>query len=941
MRDCMLQKYSYDIDISLQKDWKEKIIEKARNKNKGKQPFFFVDGPPYASGSIHMGTALNKVLKDVVLRSKRMQGYDVYDRPGYDTHGLPIENKVQKEKGLKTKEDIEKYGVKKFIDDCREFATKHIDEMNNSFSELGVWMDWGNEYKTLDDYYIDAIWWVFKKAHEKGLLYKGLYPVHVCPSCETVVSYNEIEYIKQTDTAIYVKFPTKDNRFLIIWTTTPWTLPGNAAVMVHPDYDYVDIQLSNGEIWIMAKERVQDLMNAIEAGFTIKKEYKGKELEGLEYTNPLSKHLNIKTKNAYKVILNSRYVNLDDGSGLVHTAPGHGKEDYDASRPYNIDVISPIKINGVLTEEAGDYAGGRAREIDSQIIADLEKDNFLVYKHPYTHDYPVCWRCKTPLLMMSTEQYFFKVSAIREKLIDENEDVYWVPSWGKERMRDWLQNLNDWPVSRARYWGTPLPIWECQSCGEIKVFGSKKEIEEASNQKITELHKPEIDQIIIRCQKCGKEMRRTPDVLDVWFDSGVASWATLNYPKQTELFERFWPADLNLEGTDQFRGWWNSEMILSEIAFGKKPFKAVALHGMVLDLGKKKLSKSAGNFVPPLEIAREKTTDYFRYLMIKNSRGLNFSYDEKQFKEIHRFFNVFFNVCSYLDMYLTPTSQIDKIEAKKPEDKWILSKLQNLLETANKSYDTYEPYKFLLALENFVLLDFSRTYIKMIRERTKTEKEYLSKLLSHIVLEILKAFAPCAPHFTEHMYKQLFKGESIHLLEISKPNQNLKNKDIEEKFSLALEIIEKGLALREKIKIRTRWVLPKIEIKTEKDLEELKPLLKKMLNVDEISFVNQINPSFEQIKTDLFDLGAQKDVPDSYLEKWLIAEVRRHIQELRKEAKLKPTDKAKIEINCSDTNFIEKNKAILEKATNTEILFCKEECNKDILGKKFYFKIVS
>ncbi len=932
----MLEEYNSKVDKEIQKKWKDGISEKARAKNKGKKPYFFCDGPPYASGSIHMGTALNKVLKDVVLRSKRMQGYDVLDRPGYDTHGLPIENKVQKEKGLKTKEDIEKYGVGKFVEDCKEYATRYIGEMNNEFEKLGVWMDWGNEYKTLDNDYIDAIWWVFKKAFDKKLLYKGLYPVHACPSCETVVSYNEIEYVKQTDTAIYVKFPAKDGRFLVIWTTTPWTLPGNTGVMVNPEYEYADIEMSNGEIWVVAKERVQNLMEAIEAGFKIAKNYKGKELEGLEYENPLGKHLRIDVKNGYRVILNSRYVNLEDGTGLVHTAPGHGKEDYDASRNENLDVLSPVEINGKMKEEAGDYAGGKAREIDKKIIEDLENEGYLIYKHKYTHDYPVCWRCKSPLLMLSTEQFFFKVSEIREKLLKDNEETKWVPEWGKDRMKDWLSNLSDWPISRARYWGTPLPIWECEKCKEIKVVESKEELEKEAGKEI-EMHKPKIDDVYLKC-KCKGKMKRTPDVLDVWFDSGVASWASLGFPKDKEKFQRYWPADLNLEGTDQFRGWWNSEMILSEIGFGKKPFKAISLHGMVLDLGKKKLSKSAGNFVPPLDIAEEKSTDYFRYFLVKNSRGLNFSYDEKQFKEIHRFFNVFYNCASYLDMYLNVKEDFKSLKIEKAEDKWILSRLQGLIETAEKSYNEYEAYKFLGELENFVLLDLSRTYIKMIRGRTKEEKEHLSKLLSYVVLDLLKMFAPIAPFFSEHMYKQIFKGESIHLLEMSKIREELKDREGEKKFDNALLLIQNALALRDKIKIRTRWVLPVLEIKGI-DLRGMEEMLKAMVNVEEVKFVGEIGKGMEVFKTEDYEIGLPLDVRDEYLDKWVSAEVRRAVQEKRKEKKLMPEDKVELKINCSDKEFLKKFGKDIEEGTNTKLKIVEEEETEDILGKLFYLEI--
>src|SRR3989344_4395482 len=375
----------YDFKVNetqILKYWKEnKVYQKAKTKNSKGKKFYMMDGPPYATGHIHMGTALNKILKDIAMRSRRQQGYDVFDRPGYDTHGVPIEFQIEKEIGSKTKNDIETYGVKKFIEKCKIYATQHIGIMNSEFINLGVWMDFDNPYLTLDQEYIEAIWDTFKKAHEDKLLYLGKYPVHICPRCETAVAYNEIEYNKQDDTAVYVKFPVKGekNKFLIIWTTTPWTLPGNTGIMANPDLDYVEIELSDGQRWILGKERVQELMTAIESGFTIKKEFKGKELKGLKYESPLKKNIKIDVKKGNLVVLSSRYVNMEEGSGLVHCAPGHGKEDYEVGKENGLDIISPVSMNGILTSETGKYSGKKARVVDKEIIEDLKEDNFLVY----------------------------------------------------------------------------------------------------------------------------------------------------------------------------------------------------------------------------------------------------------------------------------------------------------------------------------------------------------------------------------------------------------------------------------------------------------------------------------------------------------------------------------------------------------------------------------
>ncbi|RLG12618.1 hypothetical protein DRN73_02045 [Candidatus Pacearchaeota archaeon] len=458
---------------------KKKIYEKSKKKNSKGKKFYMMDGPPYATGNIHMGTALNKILKDVTMRSQRLQGKNVFDRPGYDTHGVPIEIQIEKEIGSKSKKDIEKYGVKKFIEKCKKFATQYIGVMNSEFENLGVWMDFSNPYLTLDKEYIEKIWETFKYADKKNLLYLGKYPVHVCPRCETVVAFNEIEYGKQEDTSIFVKFRLKNekNTYLIIWTTTPWTLPGNTGVMANPNFVYQKIKLSNGEHWIMAKKLIPEIMGKLEIGYTPEKEFLGKEMNEWQYEMPLEKYINIKLKKLRKVVLSSRYVNLEEGTGLVHSAPGHGKEDFEVGKKTGLDIVSPVDIKGILTKEAGKYAGGKAREIDKEIINDLKKENMLVYEMKYTHDYPLCWRCHTPLLMISIPQWFLKISEIQKKILKENEKINWIPNYMKLRMKAWLEGISDWPVSRDRYWGTPLPIWVCNKCNKKIVIGSVKELE--------------------------------------------------------------------------------------------------------------------------------------------------------------------------------------------------------------------------------------------------------------------------------------------------------------------------------------------------------------------------------------------------------------------------------------------------------------------------------
>ncbi|MEM3113394.1 MAG: isoleucine--tRNA ligase [Candidatus Pacearchaeota archaeon] len=890
--------------------WKKnRIYEKSVKKNSKGKKFYFMDGPPYATGHIHMGTALNKILKDIVMRSQRLQGKNVFDRPGYDTHGLPIEFQVEKEIGSKSKDDIEKYGVKKFVLKCREYATKYIDIMNKEFMNLGVWMDWKNPYLTLEKEYIETIWDTFKKADEKKLLYLGKYPVHVCPRCETSVAYNEIEYRTQEDNSIYVKFPIKDkkNTFLIIWTTTPWTLPGNTGVMVNPSLDYLEIELSNKERWIIAKALVGKLMTKLEVGFTLKDEFKGKKINGLKYENPLSKHLNIKkehSKNGYRVILSSRYVTIEDGTGLVHCAPGHGKEDYDAGKENNLPIISPVLINGELSEETGKYRGKKARVVDEEIISDLKKEGFLVLEEKFSHDYPQCWRCKSPLLMISLPQWFFSIGKIHSKLLKANKEVKWNPAYMELRMNAWLQGVGDWPISRDRYWGTPLPIWICNKCDNKKIVSSVRELEKISGLKVEDTHKPEIDLIKWKC-KCGGEMSRVKEVLDVWFDSGVSSWAALNYSIDKSNFEKLWPADLNLEGKDQIRGWWNSQIILSEIAFGKKPFNSILVHGMVLDLGKKKMSKSLGNIISPQEIINKYGRDYLRYYFAKISKGEDFAFNENEFKDIDKFFRILINVNTFVNQL--EKNKKSKIEI---EDVWILSKFNNLIKNVTEDYNDFRLPEAIQKLESFLVNDLSRDYIKIIRERSDETYKILSEIRNNFIIMV----SPIIPFITESLWqdlknKKIVKEESIHLASWPKANEKVIDLKLEKEFLDILKIIESGLFERDKAKIGLKWPLSKAIVygKSKISMDGIK-IIKEQLNVKEIKFVVSDENKIE------LDISTSEELEaEGYARN-----ISRQVQSLRKKLGLIKKDKIELEI------FIEKK---LFKLVKSQEKFIKERTN--------------
>ncbi|MAG18084.1 MAG: isoleucine--tRNA ligase [Candidatus Diapherotrites archaeon] len=942
-----LEQYTLEKEEEIRKQWKKNnTVEKARTQNAKGKGFFMMDGPPYASGHIHMGTALNKIVKDITMRHKRMQGFSVLDQPGYDTHGLPIENKVEKELGLKTKADIEKYGIEKFIEKCRTFATQYIGIMNDEFDNLGVWMDWNKPYLTLNNEYIEAIWWTFKKADEKGLLYLGKYPIHACTHCETAVAYNEIEYTKQTDTSIYVKFKLKgkENKYLIIWTTTPWTLPSNTGIMINPKYDYVEAEVM-GETWIIAKERLQQLMDAAEAGYTVKREFKGKELEGTEYENPLAKHLKLEeVKNGYRVIMSERYVNLEEGTGLVHTAPGCGKEDYEEGTKAGLPVVSIVNVNGLFTEEGGKYAGKKARVVDTEIIKDLEEDNALVYRHPYTHDYPICWRCKSSLLMISAPQWFFKVTDIRKKMLKLNEGVNWYPSWGQDRFKNWLDSLGDWPISRQRYWGTPLPIWLCDSCETRTVISSQKELKKHYKGKIKDLHKPWIDKVEWKC-KCKGNVKRVSEVMDVWFDSGVASWGSIGYPEDKKKFEKYWPADFNVEGKDQIRGWWNSQLITSTICFDKAPFKDIAMHGMVLDLSKNKMSKSQGNIVSPQEVIKKYNRDYLRFYIAQEFKGEDMTFEWDSFKDINRFFNVLWNSFNYGATYLElDLKKHEKVDQKKlqAEDKWIISKMHSLSKEVLDHYNTYNYSKAVSLIEYFVLEEFSRTYIKMVRPRVKNDDKAVSVVFSHVFSELIRLLAPIVPHLSEYFYQHAkTKGmpESVHLTKLPNGNKEYINKKLEAEVQKVKELTQETLSLREQEKLRLRWPLEElIYVGKKKEFSNTLEIIASQTNVKKFSEGKEPKGNFASKEFGEGKIFLNLDASPELKEEWELMELRRKIQDMRKQLKLNPVDKVKMLLNSSDPDFVEKYKKEIEESTNTKIVDGKGKTEK-LLEREFFIEL--
>jgi isoleucyl-tRNA synthetase len=819
-----------EIEDEIKEFWKnEKLYHKIVEKNKGKKEFLFIDGPPYTTGAIHLGTAWNKVLKDFILRYKRMGGFEVTDTPGFDMHGLPIEVKVEQKLKIKDKKEIEKIGISKFTSLCKEFALSNLDTMKKQFKDLAVEMNWDKPYMTLTNDYIEGVWLGIKRIYENNLLYKGLRPLAFCPRCETALAKHEYEYKTVPDYSIFVKFKieNRENEFILVWTTTPWTLPGNLAVMVNPFFDYVRVKVDN-EIWLLAKGMATAIIQGLLGkDFELLEEIKGDKLEKLSYIHclieqvPYQKKLKKLYQNAHKIILSDEFVTLEQGTGCVHTAPGHGPEDFIIGTKYGLPAFSPVDESGKMTPEAGKYSGLYVKDASEEVIKDLKDQNLLLHQGEIEHEYAHCWRCKAPLVYRTVDQWFINVSKVSETMREFNKNILWIPDWAGDPWFDrWLETLQDWNISRQRYWGTPLPIWVCDKCGDVEVIGSKKELKEKTGIELEDLHRPWVDELSWGC-KCGGKKIRVEDVLDVWIDSGSVVWASLPAMFGNLDFENWKKADLVLEGKDQIRGWFNSMMSLGTTAFETYPYKRVYMHGFVNDSEGKPMSKSLGNVVLPEEVIKEYGADTFRLYSVGTSDpGLDMKFGWKEVKDVNRIVNIFYNTYVYGTTFMKLANfdpariSINKVNLN-IEDKWIISKINSLIKNIVDLFDKYNLPEIPPILQDFIMLDLSRWYIKIIRDRiAQTEdesRESAFATLFYVLEKLLKITAPIMPIISDFIYQHLIKPIhkenpiSIHLTEWPKIDKALINSKLEETMDQAKEIIEGALSLRQENNIKLRW----------------------------------------------------------------------------------------------------------------------------------------
>ncbi len=872
-----------EVDQEILNFWKKhEIYQKACMKNKDGKPFYFLQGPPYTSGKMHMGHAWNNSLKDIIMRFKRMQGFNVWDRAGYDMHGLPTAHKVQAKLNLKSKEDIINHGMDKFIKECMEFSSTIADQWNEEMPKLGLWFDYENAYRPITNEYIESVWFLIKKAEEKGRLYEGLRTLSWCAECATALAKHEQEYKEVTDNSIFVKFKIKntDNDYFIIWTTTPWTIAFNLGIMVNPELDYVKCKVDN-EYWIVSKALAAPVIQAVaDKKLEIVEEFKGETLEGTEYTHPWEndipdfKELKEKHPKVHTVLMSSEYVDTSAGSGLVHSAPGCGPEDYEVGHRNGIPPFNNIDHSGIFPDTMGRFSGLKAKTDDKKFIEALEDDNVLIASTPVEHDYAHCERCRNPVVFRATKQWFFKVEDMKDQMVEHNENINWVPDSGYQAYKSWLQNLRDNSITKQRFWGTPVPIWKCDSCDKYKVIDSREDIKNNGGQPPESLHKPWIDEVKLDCD-CGSKMTRLPDVLDVWIDAGCASWACLEYPHKTEFFDKLFPAEFICEAKEQVRGWFNLLMVASMIAMDKPCFKSCYMHGMITDVDGVKMSKSLGNVISPYELIDKHGTDAMRYYICGTNAGedISFSWDEAALKQ--KYLMILWNVHKFvIDLSKQLNVKVVDFNLAKEllgvEEKYILSKLNSTIKEVTELLNNYQIDKVFPLIEN-LYLELSRTYIQLVRDKaavgSEEDKEIVFYTIYHTLFETLKIFSIITPFITEKMFQNLkeafnLPGESIHLADWPTPDESMIDKKLESQFESVKSVIQSILSSREKINLGVRWPLKEAivvttDAETVEAVEVLKELILNQTNVKSLSVQETFPFVTYTIKPEFAKLGPE------------------------------------------------------------------------------------
>ena len=841
----------------VEKFWRDNhIFEKSIEDRKDAPTYMFYDGPPTANGKPHIGHALTRVIKDMIPRYRTMKGYKVPRKAGWDTHGLPVEIEVEKELGINGKEQIEKYGVAPFIEKCKESVWKYKSMWEQFSNVIGFWADMDDPYVTYHNSYIESEWWALKQIWDKGLLYKGFKVVPYCPRCGTPLSSHEVAqgYKDVKERSAIVRFKKKDEDvYFLAWTTTPWTLPSNVALCVNPDEEYSKVKQGD-YTYILASALVETVLKD---DYTVLENYKGKDLEGIEY-EPLWGGLNVKGK-AWYVVCDS-YVTLTDGTGIVHIAPAFGEDDSRIGRNYNLPFVQLVDAQGNLTKETK-WEGVFVKDADKLVLKDLEENGKLFDAPVFEHSYPHCWRCNTPLIYYARESWYIKMTAVKEDIIRNNNTINWIPeSIGKGRFGDWLENIQDWAVSRNRYWGTPLNVWICE-CGHMHSIGSIEELKSMSKNcpEDIELHRPYIDAVTITCPECGKEMKRTPEVLDAWFDSGSMPFAQHHYPfENQEKFEAQYPADFISEAVDQTRGWFYSLLAISTLIFNRAPYKNVIVMGHVQDEDGQKMSKSKGNAVDPMDALNKFGADAIRwYFYVNSAPWLPNRFHDKAVEEGQRkFLGTLWNTYAFYVLYadidnFDPTKYSLEYDKLSVMDKWLLSKLNTLVKTVDDYLSNYKITETARALQSFTD-DMSNWYVRRCRERFWAKGMEQDKINAYMTLytaliTLSKISAPMIPFMTEEIYQNLVRSvdknapESIHLTDFPKVNEEFIDKDLEVSMDEVLDIVVLGRAARNSANIKNRQPIGNMYVKAENVLSPFYvEIIEDELNVKAVEFKDDV-----------------------------------------------------------------------------------------------------
>ena len=839
--------------------WKQnRIFEKSVEKNEGGEEFSFFDGPPTANGKPHIGHILTRVMKDIIPRYQTMKGRHVLRKAGWDTHGLPVELEVEKSLGMDGKQDIEKYGIEPFIKKCKESVWKYTDEWRKMSDRVGYWVDMDNPYVTYHDDYIESVWWALKEIHKKGLLYKGHKIVPYCPRCGTALSSHEVAQgykdVKETSVVARFRIKGRENAYILAWTTTPWTLPSNVALCMNPDETYAEIE-SGGARYILAEALVSKFFE----NYTVIGRKTGKEYEGTEYEPLFDYAKGTFREKAYYVVCDG-YVTLTDGWGVVHIAPAFGEDDYKVGKKYRLPVVQLVNERGCFDDRCPELSGLFAKKADKLILDMLEERGLLFKKLPYEHSYPFCWRCDTPLLYYARSSWFIEVTKVKEQLLAANRSVNWMPETIRDgRMGNFLENVIDWGLSRDRYWGTPLPVWVCPDCGEIEVIGSKAELKEKCGvEGDIELHRPYLDELTCTCPKCGGKMKRTPEVIDCWFDSGSMPFAQYHYPfENKDLFDETFPADFISEAVDQTRGWFYTLLAISTILFGRAPFKNCIVLGHVNDKDGVKMSKHKGNVVDPWSVLDKQGADAVRWYFYTNSAPwIPSRFGAEAVSEVQRKFQgTLWNTYAFFALY----AEIDGYDPSKYDlksckltlmDKWVLSKLNTLVKNVDAMLAKYNITDSARAIQDFSDV-LSNWYVRRGRDRywgsEMTEDKAAAYTTLYTVLTTLaKVIAPYTPFMAEMMYQNLVPAfypdapESVHLCDFPAADESFIDPALEAGMGDVLDVVALGRAARNAGNLKNRQPLAEMLVASNRPLglnEELTAVALDELNVKKMTFV--------------------------------------------------------------------------------------------------------